>query len=214
VLLVAHRIPATRAACERLAAEGARVFEADVQIDDRNRPVVSHYLPLGTALQRDNWRVRARLRAAHDPLLRDVVERIPDPCLVLLDLKETDSTRRNRLTSALLEWLPDRGRFRACGGRGDDLDAMRAAGFRTWRTIGDAAQLRDVLALQQLPDEAVSIRQSLLSAGVVAALHERVPSVIAWTINTVLRARQVHTYGVDGLTTDRRTVLREMSRLN
>ena len=200
MLLVAHRIPATRAACEQLAAAGAQVFEADVQVDGRGRVVVSHYLSFGV-LQRDNWRLRLRNRAADDPLLVDVSARVPESCRLLLDLKQPG----DRLTRALRDVLPDRDRYIACGGSPADLDAMRSAGFRTWRTLGGVGDLRAVLAGDPLPDDAVSVRQTLLSREVVAALHERVPEVIAWTVNRAARARQLMAFGVDGITTDRLT---------
>jgi glycerophosphoryl diester phosphodiesterase len=86
---------------------------------------------------------------------------------------------------------------------------MRDAGFRTWRTVGSAAELRIVLAGGRLPDDAVSVRQTLLSRDVVAALHEHVPLVIAWTVNRAARARQLVACGVDGITTDRVIALHE-----
>lgn len=208
MLLIAHRIPATRAACEQLSALGAGVFEADVQVDAHDRVVVSHYLPFGV-VQRDNWRLRPRARAARDPLLSDAVARVPESCQVLLDMKGRDGTR---LTAALRDALPDRSRYIACGGSADDLAAMRSAGFRTWRTIGSARELRSVLTGEPLPDQAVSIRQTLLSPGVVGALHERVPSVVAWTVNRAARARQLRAFGVDGITSDRVRAIHEIAR--
>jgi glycerophosphoryl diester phosphodiesterase len=69
-----------------------------------------------------------------------------------------------------------------------------------------------VLSGSALPDDAVSIRQTLLSREIVAALHERVPSVVAWTVNRAARARQLAGYGVDGITSDRIPVLAEIAR--
>jgi glycerophosphoryl diester phosphodiesterase len=212
VLLVAHRIPATRAACERVAAVGAQVFEADVQVDDQNQIVVSHYLPFGRVLHRDNWRIRWHTGAVRDPRLVDVVARVPERCLILLDLKEKTPERRARLVDALTESLPDRTRFRVCGHRDDDLDAVRRAGFRTWRTARDPGELAGLLADGRLPDDAVSIRHRLLTAAVLDRLHAQTQSVVAWTVNDVARAQQLRAMGVDGVTTDRTAVLAEMSR--
>ena len=209
MLLVAHRIPATRAACERLAAAGAHVFEADVQVDDRGRVVVSHYLAFGPAFQRDNWRIRPRAQAVRDPLLRDVAELVPASCLLLLDMKGKSGAR---LTSALRDAIPDTSRFRVCGGTPDDLDTLRGAGFRTWRTIGNGAQLRAVLSGGRLADDAVSVRHTLLTREIVAELHERAPSLVAWTVNSARRARQLVDLGADGITTDRFAVLHEIAR--
>jgi glycerophosphoryl diester phosphodiesterase len=211
VLLVAHRTPATRAACERLAADGARVFESDIQIADGERIVVSHFLPFARVLQRDNWRVRWHTSAAADPLLTDVAALVPQHCLILLDIKEKRRERTAQLLSALAGALPQRSRYRVCGGRPADLDTVRAAGFATWRTVRNRRELRAVLALDELPDEAVSIRHTLLSADVVAQLHARVPTVVAWTVNSSARARELRELGVDGLTTDRPAIMREQS---
>jgi glycerophosphoryl diester phosphodiesterase len=215
VLLVAHRTPGTRVGCERLAAAGAQVFEADVQVDDADRVVVSHYLPFGRRglVQRDNWRVRWHRAAAHDPRLADVTELIPDGCLVLLDLKEKAVDRRARLRSALISGLPDRDRFRVCTQRADDLAELRAAGFRTWRTARSGPELTSVLAESQLHDEAVSVRHTLLTAETVERLHRLVPTVVAWTVNDRRRSARLAALGVDGITTDSFAVLRQMNAI-
>jgi glycerophosphoryl diester phosphodiesterase len=211
VLLVAHRTPATRAACEQVAAAGAQVFEADVQVDAQGRIVVSHYLPFGRYLHRDNWRVRWHTRRIRDPQLADISAIVPDDCLILLDLKESAPAGRARLVAALMAALPDRDRFRVCGHRAADLAELRAAGFGTWRTARDARELSALLADGALPDQAVSIRHSLLSPGLVDDLHQRVPTVVAWTVNGLARARRLQAMGVDGLTTDRSPILSAMS---
>jgi glycerophosphoryl diester phosphodiesterase len=210
VLVVAHRTPSSRSACERLAAAGAQVFEADVQIDAHDRIVVSHFLPFGRygLVQRDNWRLRWHSAAARDPQLLAVAAIVPDQCLVLLDLKEKATDRRARLVSAIAGSLADRTRFRVCGPCADDLAQLRDAGFRTWRTVGDRRELATVLAEGRLADDAVTVRQSLLDAHVVDRLHEAVPAVVAWTVNDRGRAGQLRGLRVDGVTTDRVAIMR------
>lgn len=214
MLLVAHRTPTTRAACEDVAAAGARVFEADVQVDDEDRVVVSHYLPFARFLHHDNWRIRWHTGRLSDPRLDDITAVVPADCLVLLDLKETRRQRRSRLVAALSRSLPDRSRFRVCGHLADDLDELRAAGFRTWRTARDRRELAAVLDGGALADEAVSIRHSLLAPDVVDRLHEHTRTVVAWTVNEMSRARQLRSMGVDGVTTDRMSVMRAMATLD
>jgi glycerophosphoryl diester phosphodiesterase len=215
VILVAHRTPATRAGCEQLAVAGASVFEADVQVDDDGAVVVTHYLPFGVGgrFERDNWRVRWHTGRARDPRLTEVTNIVPADCLVLLDLKERQRDRRAGLVAALTEGLPDRSRFLVCGHPESDVAALRAAGFRTWRSVGNGGHLAAVLAADQLPDDAVSIRHSLLTADVLARLHERVPLVVTWTVNSVGRARELRALGVDGVTTDRTAVLQLLSAI-
>jgi glycerophosphoryl diester phosphodiesterase len=215
VILVAHRTPATRAGCAQLAAAGASVFEADVQVDDDDAVVVTHYLPfgLGGRFERDNWRVRWHTGRARDPRLAQVMDIVPADCLVLLDLKERRPDRRARLIAALTDALPDRSRFRVCGHPEDDVAALRAAGFRTWRSVGNRRHLAAVLSEDRLLDDAVSVRHSLLTAQVLGRLHERVRHVVAWTVNSEGRARQLHALGVDGVTTDSEVVLRSLSAI-
>jgi glycerophosphoryl diester phosphodiesterase len=144
-------------------------------------------------------------------VLGDVAALVPERCRILVDLKEKRPDRCARLVAALADALPDRERFRICGGRPADLDAVRAAGFRTWRTVRNPGELRTVLAADRLPDEAVSVRHTVLTSGVVGELHERVGTVVAWTVNSPARARQLAAMGVDGVTTDRSAVLRAMA---
>jgi glycerophosphoryl diester phosphodiesterase len=209
MLLVAHRTPPSREGCERLAAEGAQVFEIDVQVDALDRLVVSHFQPFGGGLlQRDNWRFRWHTGATRDPRVSDMADAVPNDCLLLLDLKEKTADRRARLVTAIAESLPDRARFRICSPRPDDLAELRSAGFRTWRTVGERRELSAVLDGDELADDAVTIRHSLLTEALIARLHQLVPQVIAWTVNDAERARQLRQLGVDGLTTDRPSVLR------
>ncbi len=210
MLLVAHRTPSTRAGCARLAAAGARVFEADVQVDARDRVVVSHYLPMGRAglLHRDNWRIRWHRAALRDPTLADVSAVVPDDCLVLLDLKGRARPSRDRLCDVLIDGLPDRERYRVCSAHPGELARLRSAGFRTWRTVGTGPELRAVVATE-LPDEAITVRHTLLTVDAIAQLHRIVPSVVAWTVNDPRRAARLRAMGADGITTDSERVMRE-----
>jgi glycerophosphoryl diester phosphodiesterase len=212
VLLVAHRTPASAERCARLAAAGARVFEVDVQLSGAGVGV-SHFLPFGRGgfVQRDNWRLRWHTATSRDPALAAIVSAVPAACRVLLDIKETTVAGRRRLVDILAATLPDRDRYRVCGGAPDDLERARAAGFRTWRTVGNRSELAPVLDSGPLPDEAVSIRHSLLDRATVERLHAVVPSVVAWTVNDPARGRRLRGLGVDGVTTDRPRVLRTLA---
>lgn len=212
MILVAHRTPASRPACERLAAAGATVFEADVQVESADRIVISHYHPLRrfARVQRDNWRLRWHTGAARDPRLADVDAAIPAGCRVLLDLKEKLPERRARLVAVVRDALPDRNRFLVCSPREAELAPLRAAGFATWRTVGSRRELADVLATDGLPDAAVTVRHTLLDRDTLDRLRARVPSVVAWTVNDPRRARALRALGVDGITTDRAAVLRTL----
>jgi glycerophosphoryl diester phosphodiesterase len=210
VLLVAHRTPSSRVMCEQLHEAGARVFEADVQVDRDGRLAVSHYLPVGRGglLQRDNWRVRWHTGAAHDPRIADVDAVVPPGAAILLDLKGRE---RAQLVETVVETLSDHARYRVCTSFPDELDRVRRAGFRTWRTINNGRHLAEVLGEGGLADEALTVRHTLLTASTLDRLHALVPTVVAWTVNDQARARRLRLLGVDGLTTDRMSVLRALN---
>jgi glycerophosphoryl diester phosphodiesterase len=212
VLLVAHRTPASAERCARLAAAGAQVFEVDVQLRS-GHIAVSHFLPLGRRgfVQRDNWRLRWHTAATRDPALAEVDAVVPPGCTVMLDIKETAAARRRDLAAAVVETLTDRARYVVCGPDAEDLEHVRAAGFRTWRTAGTGRELAALLADGAAPDEAVSIRHSLLRPESLARLHELTTTVVAWTVNDLGRARQLRDLGVDGVTTDRAAVLHDLA---
>jgi glycerophosphoryl diester phosphodiesterase len=204
MLLVAHRTPRTPDACAAFAAAGAWCFEVDVQLRD-DRVVASHFLPFLRVrgwFEHDGRRFRWRGGPPFDPDLDDVLARVPDDRLILVDPKETDPRRRARLVDALAERLPQRDRFRVSTDDADDLARYRAAGFRTWRTLKTPADL-SAACDGDLADDAVSVRHSLLTAGTVAALHRMSRPVVAWTVNDAGRARDLRDLGVDAITTDR-----------
>ncbi len=216
-MLVAHRTPASAARCARLAAAGATMFEVDVQLRG-GHVAVSHYLPLDPAgrLQRDNWRLRWHTRGRLDLALVEVDSVVPPGCRVLLDVKETLAARRQELVAALADALPERDRYVVCSPFPDDLQAAQAAGFATWRTVRDRRELAAVTSAVTIPgaalaEEAVTVRHSLLDAAVLAALTDRVRTVVAWTVNDTRRAQHLRRMGVGGVTTDRLSVLRALT---
>lgn len=205
---VAHRTPDTATACRALADAGASAFELDVQYY-RGAVVVSHYLPVLKIrgwLQNDGRRVRWARHPSPDPELAAVLDLVPPQCAVLLDLKEEAPHRRAALND-LLVGLPERDRFRVSTPIVEDLDVMRAAGFRTWRTIRNPLALRQVLRRAHLDDHGVSIHHGLLNRRVMTALRDRGATVVAWPVNRPATARRLLAMGVDGITTDNPAVL-------
>lgn len=210
MLAIAHRTPATRERCAELGAAGATVFEIDVQTigDDL---VVSHYLPVHPLLprvRRDRTRLTVRRRSRLEVALAETVAALPAGAEILLDLKVDQGPAAHALVEHLATAGPDPARCYASTKGWATLPALAAAGYRTWRTIADPAALAAVLAMSDLPDDAVTVRHTLLSAEVVAELRGRVPRVMTWTVNDPTRARAVLEFGVDGVTTDSAEVLR------
>jgi len=213
LLAIAHRTPSTRERCAALGAAGATVFEIDVQTigDDL---VVSHYLPVHPLLprvRRDRTRFTVRRRGRLEVALAETVASLPAEAEILLDLKVDQGPAAQALVEHVVAAGPDPARCYASTKGWATLPALAAAGYRTWRTIADAAALTAALAQPELPDDAVTVKHTLLSAGVVAKLRERGPRVMTWTVNDPARAREVMGFGVDGVTTDSTDVLRLVS---
>jgi hypothetical protein len=210
LLAIAHRTPATRERCAALGAAGASVFEIDVQTLGEEL-VVSHYLPvhpLVPRVRRDRTRLTLRRRGRDEVALAATVESLPPGTEILLDLKVDRGAAAHALVEHLVAAGPDPARCYASTKGWATLPDLAAAGFRTWRTIADRATLAAALAMPEIPDHAVTVKHTLLTADVVAALHERVPHVMTWTVNDPARAREVIGFGVDGVTTDSSEVLR------
>jgi glycerophosphoryl diester phosphodiesterase len=213
VLLIAHRAPRERQRCEELADAGANVLEADVRLHGE-RLVVSHFVAFpgfGEWLQHDNWRVRLARAGAGDQPLLEQFDLVPSGVQILLDLKEQAPRRRARLVAALRELPSDPARLIVSSPEPTDLAAARDVGYRTWLSVGHRYKLARLLERGGLGDcDGVTVRHTLLDRRTVARAHQHVPTVLAWTVNDVDRARQLAAAGVDGLTTDSFSVLREL----
>jgi glycerophosphoryl diester phosphodiesterase len=207
-------MPVGRADCLALLDAGATMFEVDVQISTRGI-VVSHYLPVPRTrgrLHQDGWRLRWGTTDGRDPLLSAHLDAVPRDTRLLLDPKDPARAKRIALVDAIIATLTDRDRFAVSTGGLEDLERLSAAGFETWRSIGDRATLARVLRERDLKQDAVTVRHTLLDAATIAALHEQVATVVAWTVNSVARAAALRRAGVDGVTTDRAAVLRSLAR--
>jgi glycerophosphoryl diester phosphodiesterase len=202
MFVVAHRTPRTREACETLAAAGVRMFELDVQLGREGGLVVSHFLPLFGVrgwVENDNWRMR--WRSGGDPTVEDVIALVPDRCEILLDPKERAAERRAELVSRVRA-LPEPARYVVSTSDLEDLAQFRGAGLRTWRTLDGMRQFAAAVK-DGVEDEAVSVRHSILTPDRMDLLRRTTPTVVAWTVNDVGRARLLEHWGVAGITTDR-----------
>ena len=181
------------------------MFEIDVQVGAAGL-VVSHYshMPRYGNLHRDGWRMR--WGQATDPLAARV-ELVPPSARVLLDLKEPRAAAREEMIATICAF-PNRARFVASGSHLDDFAKLRAVGVETWRSVGRAETLHQVLDADDVGADGVTVRHTLLTAQIVERLHAKVPLVIAWTVNTRARAKELRDMGVDGITTDRPAVMR------
>jgi glycerophosphoryl diester phosphodiesterase len=214
VLLIAHRMPATAEACSSLLDAGATMFEVDVQYTSGGI-VVSHYLPVpgtGGRLRQDGWRVRWGRLDGRDPLLGAHLDAVPRSVRILLDPKDPVRAHRVALIDTIIATLGDRTRFVVSTGGLEDLSRLRAAGFETWRSIGDRNTVDRAIRGDEADYDGVTVRHNLLDRATVAALHERFPTVVAWTVNSVGRGAALRQAGVDGITTDSAAVLRSLAQ--
>lgn len=209
MLAIAHRAPASAEQCARLAGLGARVFEIDLQVLG-GELVVSHYLPVHPRLprvRRDKWGFTVRPRLPREIGLAAAVAVVPAEVELLLDLKNDRGGQAAELARLVAESDLDPARCHVSTKGWQVLRMLREQGFRTWRSVGDAAALAAVRAVAPT-DHAVTVRHSLLTAAVVADLQAAGHRVMAWTVNDLARARALAGYGVDGITSDSPEVLR------
>jgi len=210
VIIVAHRMPASSAAAAALARAGAAIFELDVRLPAGGPAVVTHFGQLGPGsarLYNDGWRVRrARSWSRLGPPLAEAIAVLPPECEVLLDVKgpviDAEAAAR-----AVVAGVPQPERTHLCGNVGPVARAVGALGIRVWRSVGSPTELDSALHSPGPAPWAFTVRHTMLSTEVLGALRRRAPRVMAWTVNSVDRALVLQSLGVDGITTDRPSVM-------
>lgn len=203
LLAVAHRagnsLPALAAAVE----VGADVVECDVHVS-RGRLEVRHSKALGPWLwDRGPWELTSR-RA---PQLELSALLAATDATLMLDLKGVGAVGRRtaellrasspRPVLACSRWWPSLEDFAGLAGVRPVLSA---------RGRGDLARLRRRVRVR--PPYAVSLHGSLLSAAVVAELHERVELVMTWGVDDLATLDRVVGLGVSGVISSSSEVLR------
>ncbi len=103
----------------------------------------------------------------------------------------TNSPHPNRIVASSQQWRA----LRAISEMTPEVDAFYSIDVR--------AKLDLFLSVAERDDRprGVSCRHSLLSEALVRDLHSRGLLVVAWTVDDVERARELVSWGVDGLTT-------------
>ena len=200
--VVAHRAGNDVWSAREAATLGVGLVEADVRLF-RGRLEVRHLKTLGPIpVLWDRWRLAnpfaERLR------LRDVLERTPDVPL-LLDLKG----RNSRLVPLLEAELGDRPAT-VCSRSWGLLDRLQGRPGTT--LVHSAATKRELGALLRRAGEGrlagVSVHERLLDAHTSALLRATAGLVLTWPVNTLERARELLSLGVDGLISDRPDLIR------
>ncbi len=189
-------------------------------------------------VEADIWFHRGRLVARHDrPFWRlpitysrrsvalhlvpalglDAVLRATEatPTRVLIDLKGPATALPEALV-AVLRQHDAFGRKALCGQDWEMLDRARARDARVQviYSLGTVEQLQDYLARRRdhWAPPTTTCFHGLLTPARVAALQAAGSTVIAWTVDTEARARDLLAWGVDGITSNRLALLQRLLR--
>lgn len=205
---IAHRAGNNLHHLERALAAGVDAIECDFW-HDHGRLALRHErkLPAIPVLY-DRWYLRFSWGELSLPsLLReinfraelflDIKSSTPKAASVVLDLYHDNEAMMPRTIVSSPQWRL--------------LDQLAAAGTEM-RMFYSVKNLSGVEALlrrcrQDLPPAGTSIRHTLLSEVLIARLHAAGLKVFAWTVNTPPRARELRSWGVDGIISDDLDVL-------
>jgi glycerophosphoryl diester phosphodiesterase len=199
---VAHRFGNSLAGLKAAEAMGVRAIEADLHLF-RSRLEVRHLKTIGRIpILWDTWKLANPFsRRLVLPELLDAVE--PDTELVL-DLKGRDP----RLAEAVRELVADRP-VTICARSWPLLDAF--AGIESVRRVHSVGSARQLARLRQRLGgrrlDGISIHERLLDSRSVGELRELADVIMTWPVNTPERALELTACGVDGLISDRPSLL-------
>jgi glycerophosphoryl diester phosphodiesterase len=203
--LVAHRAANDLARLRAAEASGARVVEADVHLH-RGRIEVRHLKTAGPLpVLWDRWRLANPF--APRLLLPELLAAVSPTTSLVLDLKGRDP----RLPDAVGELLDGSavGDVTVCARSWPLLERLEGhPSVRPVYSVGHGFQLRDLHRRHGCGAlGGVAVNARLLDRGVVRELSSYAALVLTWPVNTVERARRLLDWGVDGLITDRLTVV-------
>ena len=175
-----------------------RMVEADVQLVGA-RPLLRHPPVFrGRELTREPWvRAAPRRRLTLDDLL--AVAR-PQTSL-LLDLKGSDTRLADVVLSSIQPFVDARS-ITVCGRNWALLDCFEnVPGITVFYSAGTPSELLGLLARDR-PIDGVSISETLLNRRIVRLVREGAETIVAWTVNSRARARELTSIGVDAIVTD------------
>jgi glycerophosphoryl diester phosphodiesterase len=203
--IVAHRAGNDLTHLEEAERLGVAFVEADVRLW-RGRLEVRHLKTLGPLpILWDRWRLGNPFAPRLE--LRDVLASAHPGTHFLLDLKG----RRARLGELVLDALLRDRPVTVCA-RSRRLLApfIGLEGVHVFQSVGSRRQLKALLRTADgLLLDGVSIHARLLDEEVLADLRRRTSTVFSWPVNSVQRAQQLVSLGVDGLISDRPEILAE-----
>lgn len=203
--VVAHNAGDSLAEAREALRHGADIVEIDV-IPFGGRLYAGHSEPQG----------RIAARWFRGPLLRDVLEATADADAVQLDLKSSAGWYVDELVELLNDDdLADR--LIMVSGRDPGTLAVlaeRAPHALRALSIGEPHELAALRANPELANalDGVTIRETLLDAGVAAWMREHELFVNAWVVNDVRRANALIDLGVGAITTDNLALMQALGQ--
>lgn len=203
--VVAHRAGNDLARLRQAEQLGVALVEADVRLW-RGRLEVRHLKTAGPLpILWDRWRLANPFAPRLE--LRDVLARAGPETELLLDLKGHD----RRLAQLVLDALPSGRQVTVCARDAGLLEPFAGRDHvRLFQSLGSRRQLRAFLrTADTLVLDGVSIHERLLDERVVAELRRCGAIVMTWPVNSLQRAHEVESLGVQGLISDRPSALLE-----
>jgi glycerophosphoryl diester phosphodiesterase len=207
VLAVAHRAGNSLSALRTAAELGADVLEADVHAF-RGRLELRHSKSLGPLPWLwDKWELTST--CVPQLQLRELIAGLDGRSMLMLDLKGPGGVGV-QVAETLHQRLPDQPVL-VCSRWWPGVDAFAgrpwARPLLTARNRGELQRLRRRVRGARSP-YGVSVHRSLLTAALVAELHERVELVLTWPVNDPAALDEVLARGVTGVISDEADILR------
>lgn len=192
-------------------AAGADIIEADVRLH-HGRLEVRHMKTMrALPLLWDRWKLAPGW--THRLVLPELLDRLgPGPgAALMLDLKGEDEALPASIINALGDLAAAR-EILVCGQHWRQVDQfVGVPNVRSLHSIGQRAQLGAMFARARVHrGDGFSVHRGLLDADTVARLRAIAPFVITWPVNDDAALRAVASFGVDGVTTDRLRIIREV----
>lgn len=201
--IIAHGGGNTIQVARKFLAQGADFFEVDLWLRDGRFEVRHERRLRWLPILFEKWYLSRAPRGGYG--LNELLAAISGSGAgIFLDLKNggaasaallrqilTNSPHPERVVASSQQWMA----LRAISEMSPDVDAFYS--------IDVQAKLDLFLSVADRDNRArgVSCRHSLLSQAIVRDLHERDLLVVAWTVDDLDRARELTSWGVDGLTT-------------
>jgi glycerophosphoryl diester phosphodiesterase len=212
-MTIAHRAGNSVGALREALDAGVDLVEADVH-RYRGRFEIRHSKWLGPGHLWDQGGVLVRRRDVEIPLLADLLgATVPrEADRFMFDLKGVDRNLAPTLAAALRAPAPG-AKLWICSRHWWMLPHFAAdPGVRLVLSAGTRREVRRLRAVLTAgrPAAGVSVRRDLLTPAVVAELHEAVPTVMTWPVDTPEDLDDAYRLGVSGVISTNLPLLRSL----